>query len=174
MTMMTPLKLKCCLRRLTSPMAVWRGPVYYLNCDVELSLTNLVKISNTKPIACFVSQSYMFFTFHRNSYKFIVFGLNKSASILLESRQWHCPHAVAAEIWRRRQTMTLVDSLPGTRRRGHKGPYPIDRYLPPAPGLQQTSCSSLLLTTDGADKQTDGRTDTVPLHRRLPLSGQRQ
>ena len=34
----------------------------------------------------------------------------------------------------------------------------IDRNLPHAPELQQTSCTSLLLSIDGTDRQTDGRT----------------
>jgi len=40
----------------------------------------------------------------------------------------------------------------------------IGRFLPLAPGLLQTSCTSLL-AIDG----TDRRTDTVPLPRRSPL-----
>jgi len=47
----------------------------------------------------------------------------------------------------------------------------IDRYMPPAPGLQKTSCTPLLLSIDGTDRQTDGRTESVGLllHRRSPL-----
>ena len=40
-------------------------------------------------------------------------------------------------------------------------PAAIDRYLPSAPWLRLSSCTSLLLSTDG----TDRRTDTCPLHR---------
>ena len=40
----------------------------------------------------------------------------------------------------------------------------IDRYLPPTPGLRQSSYTSLLLSIDGTDRQTDGRT-----HRRSAL-----
>jgi len=40
----------------------------------------------------------------------------------------------------------------------------LQSYLPPAPELQQASCTSLLLTVDGTDGQTDGhRTVTQTL-----------
>jgi len=45
----------------------------------------------------------------------------------------------------------------------------IGRYPLSAPGLQQTSCTSLVLLIDGSDRQTDGRTDIVPLRRRSTL-----
>jgi len=39
----------------------------------------------------------------------------------------------------------------------------IDRYLPPATGLQRTSCMLLLLLSiDGTDGRTDGRADGHP------------
>jgi len=55
----------------------------------------------------------------------------------------------------------------------------IDRYLPPATGLQRTSCMLLLLlllSIDGTDGRTGGRTDIRLLHKRLPYisCGQRQ
>ena len=45
------------------------------------------------------------------------------------------------------------------------GSSDIDRYLPPALGLRQSSCASLLLSIDGTDRQTDRRTDTVLYYR---------
>ena len=51
----------------------------------------------------------------------------------------------------------------------YAAPSAINRYVTPAPGLQQTSCTSLLLSIDGTDRQAGGHTDTVPLRRRWPL-----
>jgi len=46
----------------------------------------------------------------------------------------------------------------------------VARYLPPPlPGLRQASSTLLLLAIDGTDRQTDGRKDTVLLHKRSPL-----
>jgi len=60
----------------------------------------------------------------------------------------------AIELWRWRR-MSL-DSW-------YVAPAAIDWYLPPAPELQQTSRTSLPLSID----ETDERTDTRPLRRRL-------
>ena len=75
---------------------------------------------------------------------------NKSASTLVpRTAAWRCP--LCARV-------LAADSR-------HAAPAAVDRYLPPAPELQHTNCTSRLLSID----ETDGETDTVPLHRRLPI-----
>ena len=61
-----------------------------------------------------------------------------------------------------RRSSSSDHSIDATRSRSS-----VDRYLLPAPQPRQASCcTSLPLSFDGTDRQTDRQTDTAPLRRR--------